>query len=300
MPRRWRKPFRNFVAVCLVILIGQSLVPAGAVAVAGQAVAQQAVAQRVVAPASITAQSHTVQSHTVQSQRSELNLLTPNLIVLKAADLYIQRTSLGRYLRFESGLGNIGRGPIEVRPNNNQSCPEGKRHATQIIYRDVDGSRFYRRDVDTEFARRSAGCMVFHIAHDHWHFQAASRYTLFQPGEDRSLVRVVQRKMSFCLRDSRRLPSRYGGASNRPQFYGGCSKYSPQGISTGWADIYQSFLAGQAVRLPASAGKGLYCLQIKVDPKNLLVESDDEDNTSMRAFTLKGDNVTFQPTARCT
>lgn len=280
----WRKSARNFAAAFLVILVGQSLVPPGAVAVPGKAVATL---------------GSTVQGLAAKSGEAGSNLLEPNLIVLKAAGLYIQRTSQGRSLRFESALGNIGRGPVEVRPNNNQPCPEGQRHATQIIYRDVDDSRFYRRNIDTEFARRSAGCMVFHPAHDHWHFKAASRYTLFEPGEQRNLVRVVQRKMSFCLRDSRRLPSRFG-TFNRPQFYGGCSRTSPQGISIGWSDVYQSFLAGQAVRLPASADNGLYCLQIKVDPRNLLVESDDGDNTSMRAFRLKQDNVTVEPSRLCT
>lgn len=279
----WRKSLRNFAGACLVIVVGQSLVPPGAVAVAGKALA----------PA-----SSTVQSLTAQIGEPGSDLLKPNLVVLKAAGLYIQRTSQARYLRFESALGNVGRGPVEVRPNNNQPCPEGQRHATQIIYRDVDGSRFYRRAIDTEFARRSAGCMVFHPVHDHWHFQAASRYTLFEPGEKRDLLRVGQRKMSFCLRDSRRLPSQFG-TFNRPQYYGACSKSSPQGISIGWADVYQSFLAGQAVRLPAGAGNGLYCLQIKVDPRNLLVESDDDDNTSMRAFRLKQDNVTVEPSRLC-
>jgi len=281
--RSWKKPFRNFSAACLVIVIGQSLVPPGAVAVSGKAVALRTSAQV---------------STTAQSEPSESSLLMPNLIVLKAAGLYIQHTSRGRYLRFESGLGNIGRGPVEVRPNSNRACPSGQRHATQIIYRDLDGSRFFRRAVDTEFARRSAGCMVFHSAHDHWHFQAASRYRLFEPGEETNLVRVGQRKMSFCLRDSRRLPSRFG-SYNQPQYYGGCSRNSPQGISTGWADVYQSFLAGQAVRLPASAGNGLYCLEIKVDPRNLLVESNDDDNTSMRAFRLKRDSITFEPARLC-
>lgn len=268
-----RRPFRNFAAACLVIVIGQALVPPGAVAVAPQSLA-------------------------AQSQLSESTVLMPNLVVLKAADLYVQHTSQGRYLRFESGLGNIGRGPLEVRPNSNQTCPAGQQHATQIMYRDDDSSRFFRRDIDIEFARRSAGCMVFHVAHDHWHFQAASRYRLFEPGEDTNLALVGRRKMSFCLRDSRRLPAQFG-SFNRPAYYGGCSRNSAQGISTGWADVYQSFLAGQAVRLPASAGNGLYCLETKVDPRNLLVESNDDDNTSMRAFRLKGDSITFDTARLC-
>jgi Lysyl oxidase len=281
---RWQRSVRIIAAAGLAVLLGQSLVPRGA----------SAVDPAVVHPGALDPTA--VAAHQTQGKPA---LLKPNLVVLKAADLSVQRTGNGRYLRFESALGNIGRGPIEVRPNTNQPCPTGHHHATQIIYRDVDGSRFYRRSVDTQIARRSAGCMVYHPAHNHWHFQAASRYTLFQPGDERNLVRVARRKMSFCLRDSERIPRQYGSYHQR-EFYGACSKYSPQGISIGWVDVYQSFLAGQALRLPRSARDGLYCLRIKVDPKNQLVESDDRDNTSMRAFSLHGDAITFRRVGRCT
>ncbi len=63
--------------------------------------------------------------------------------------------------------------------------------------------------------------------------------------------------MSFCLRDSRRLPESYG-KFRYPTHCGACSRYSPQGISVGWVDVYQSFLAGQAIRLPRRAKDGLY------------------------------------------
>lgn len=268
MSHSWKQPVRILAAAALAVLLGFTLVP--------QAMGTAA----------------------VQEGAARGKLLKPNLVVLKARDLYIQRTGSGRYLRFAASLANIGRGPIEVRPNTNQPCARGHHHATQIIYRDGDGSGFYRHKKDTQVSRRSAGCMVFHPAHDHWHFKAASRYTLFQPGEQRRVVRVAHRKMSFCLRDSNRVPASYG-TFHQPQFYGACSKFSPQGISVGWLDTYQSFLPGQSLRLPASARNGLYCLMIKVDPLNQLLESDDEDNSAVRAFTLKGDRIAFQSSARC-
>ena len=234
----------------------------------------------------------------VQRGAPKPELLKPNLVVLKASDLHIDRTPTGRYLRFASSLGNIGRGPIEVRPNPNQPCPAGQHHASQVIYRDVDGSRFFHRRIDTQTARRSAGCMIFHPRHDHWHFKAASLYRLFQPGPEQMDVRVVQRKMSFCLRDSRRIPNEYG-TFKQNDFYGECSQNSPQGISNGWIDVYQSYLAGQALRLPLSVRDGRYCLEITVDPQNQLLEGNDEDNTSMRAFTLVGNRITYQRSERC-
>lgn len=264
------------------MVIGHSLVPTGA----GAAV-----------PSALDAAGVELTRLQARQAPSRTSLLKPNLVVLPAADLYVQHGATGRRLRFESALGNVGRGPVEVRPNFNHPCPPGKHHATQILFRDMDGSKRFRRDRDTQVARRSAGCMVFHPQHDHWHFEAASRYLLFKAGQ-REGARVARRKMSFCLRDSRRLPSSYG-TWRYAQHYGACSRYSPQGISIGWVDVYQSFLAGQALRLPERMGDGLYCLQINVDPRNMLLESNDDDNMSMRAFYLRGDSVSLRRPTRC-
>jgi hypothetical protein len=67
----------------------------------------------------------------------------------------------------------------------------------------------------------------------------------------------------------------------------------------GWVDVYQSYLAGQAIRLPRRMGDGLYCLLIKVDPKNQLAETRDNDNSSVRAFFLRGDRIRYRDSAKC-
>jgi hypothetical protein len=223
--------------------------------------------------------------------------LRPDLVALPARDVHVAYHAGKRKLRFESGLGNVGDGPIEVRPNQARKCPPGKHNASQFFYRDVNRNGRYNPRIDTQTARRSAGCMVFHPYHDHWHFEAASRYTLIKPDRPR-MNTVARRKMSFCLRDSTRVPARFGTWNYR-EAYGACSRYSPQGISVGWVDVYQSFLAGQAVRFPRRMGNGLYCLRIEVDPQNQLVENDDENNTSVRAFFVRGDRVSYRKTRRC-
>jgi hypothetical protein len=223
--------------------------------------------------------------------------LRPNLIVLRANDVHVVRDGTGRELRFESALGNIGDGPIEIRPDRARQCPEGRHHASQVMYRDLDGDGRYTSDRDTRVARRAAGCMMFHPQHDHWHLEAAARYTLFRADRPRT-VQVARRKMSFCLRDSARVPAHYDVAEYAER-YGACSRRSRQGISIGWVDIYQSFLAGQAIRLPRRMRDGLYCLHLRVDPKNLLVETHDGDNTSIRAFVLRGDDVGYRDSRRC-
>jgi hypothetical protein len=139
--------------------------------------------------------------------------------------------------------------------------------------------------------------MIFHPYHDHWHFEAASRYTLYKPRRP-EIKQVARRKMSFCLRDSKRVPAAYG-TFNYAQHYGKCSRRSPQGISVGWVDVYQSYLAGQALTLPRSMDDGLYCLRIQVDPKDQLAETRDNDNGSVRAFFMRGDKISFRDSARC-
>jgi hypothetical protein len=131
--------------------------------------------------------------------------------------------------------------------------------------------------------------MVFHRFHDHWHFKASARYTLLERGAERAVV-SQRRKVSFCLRDSARLPQRYG-TWHYPMTYGACEKWTPQGIAVGWMDIYQSFLAGQSLALPRRLEDGVYCLQTVVDPINQLTEADDGNNTSIRALKIKGDRV---------
>jgi hypothetical protein len=112
------------------------------------------------------------------------------------------------------------------------------------------------------------------------------------------LVKVAQRKMSFCLRDSRRVPA-HMGEFNYAERYGACSRNSPQGISVGWVDVYQSYLAGQAIKLPRRMGDGLYCLRIKVDPQDQLLETDEKDNSSVRAFFMRGDRISYRDSEKC-
>ncbi|HEY7043259.1 MAG TPA: lysyl oxidase family protein, partial [Nocardioidaceae bacterium] len=174
--------------------------------------------------------------------------LLPNLRAVQAKDLTIQRVDGRRWLRFTSALANVGPGPLEVRPDNQQRCPRRQRHARQILYLDVDRTGHYRRAIDTRIRARSAGCMVFHPSHHHWHFNSSARYTIIDPKRHR--VVASHPKTSFCLRDSRRVPSRWGVTTRFDAYYGACDRDTKQGISIGWADVYESYLPGQALPLP--------------------------------------------------
>ena len=134
--------------------------------------------------------------------------------------------------------------------------------------------------------------MEFHPSHNHWHVDASARYWLTKPGDTEMIAR--HRKVSFCLRDTIRLPDR-----TRHAFYGACSRDARQGITPGWGDVYQWFLPGQALILPRGLPKGTYCLYQRADPLDLFRESDETDNDSVRALRIKRKHVRYLPTSRC-
>lgn len=225
-------------------------------------------------------------------------LLLPDVVSLRAQHLAISTLSNGRRLRFTSSLGNVGAGPLEIRPNQNRPCPAGQHNSTQIIYRDANGNATYNPRRDTGIARRQAGCMIYHQFHDHWHFKASARYTLLDPGAAEPVVVAVRRKVSFCLRDTARVPA-WMGQWSYPLEYGACSRRAPQGISVGWMDTYQSFLAGQYLPLPKKLDDGIYCLHTVVDPLDQLTEANNDNNDSMRELAIRGNRVVVRPNTRC-
>src|ERR687898_3036838 len=88
-------------------------------------------------------------------------LLMPDLVAIPATDAEVKvrkRTGV-RVLRFESSLGNVGSGPLEVRPNHNQPCPPGQQNSTQLVYSDTNLNGVYNRLKDVTVWRHRAGCM---------------------------------------------------------------------------------------------------------------------------------------------
>lgn len=224
--------------------------------------------------------------------------LLPDARSLPARDLSIRRNAAGRRtIRFESGLANTGHGVLELRPNNLGDCRRNEQHASQIMFRDRNRNGWYDRDADNRSVRHDAGCMVFHPSHDHWHFEAAARYALWRPDRDRPIV-VKGRKMSFCLRDSERVPPKWD-IRHYAEYYGACSQDTRQGISIGWVDVYGSYLPGQFLTLPDGLPNGLYCLRTTVDPRDQLLESDDDNNHSVQSVRIRGDRVAAKPLRRC-
>nr|WP_269204748.1 lysyl oxidase family protein [Motilibacter deserti] len=138
--------------------------------------------------------------------------------------------------------------------------------------------------------------MLDHPTHDHWHLDAMARYALVDPATGRTVVAAD--KVSFCLRDNRRV----AGATGRPEarHYGTCGRTREQGVAVGWADVYGHYLPGQALRLPARLRDGGYCLLLEADPDDLLLETDEDDNAAVLAIRIvDGDRVGKGSPALC-
>ena len=69
---------------------------------------------------------------------------------------------------------------------------------------ETERRRVFQRSRDRTDRRRDVGCMLRHPGHRHWHFDAMAAYSLRRPGTDNALV--SRNKVSFCLRDNRRVP----------------------------------------------------------------------------------------------
>ncbi|HVE69653.1 MAG TPA: lysyl oxidase family protein [Solirubrobacteraceae bacterium] len=219
--------------------------------------------------------------------------LLPDLVPARAYELRVHERRGGRReLRFATAVFNRGTGPMEMYPMRGNDCdgdgnPRNDRLAKQRVYGDDNGDgRFDRLDDETSTAR-VAGCMIFHRAHDHWHFDDFASYRIVT--HDTGQVVSVANKVSFCVEDLEELEPRLRGQP-RVSYFDFCDPVHPQGISVGWADVYSADLPGQFVPL-RGVRDGVYCLEMVTDPANQLRETNDANNVSRTRIRLRGDAV---------
>lgn len=224
-------------------------------------------------------------------------LLLPNMRSLDAFELQVERTADGRLLRFAAALANLGPGPLLLLPRpQGTGCGPRRHPAVQRLFRDARGDERYRLGRDRLAGRRlDVGCMVRHPTHDHWHFDAMARYSLRRAGTDEPLV--ARDKVSFCLRDNRRVPG--SPRVVRREHFGDCTRRTRQGISPGWVDVYSADLDGQSLRLPRRVDGRQLCLDLEADPRGVLTETDETDNGATIGLRIRGDRVVRTGTGSC-
>jgi hypothetical protein len=195
---------------------------------------------------------------------------------LSPNDLVIEFTSADRkLLHFSNYIMNAGPGVLELLGNLNPAA--GVTVFTQHVYR-ADGT----------FEEFPSGKIIFHIGHDHWHFENFARYEVWSltPAGDLDAVVVLSDKVSYCIRDDRR--ANIPGAAAQPLFTD-CEQ-ALQGMSPGWIDIYAFDTPGQTIDM-TGLPDGVYALRSTVDPAGQIVESDPTNNAGLVYFEVRGDRV---------
>ncbi len=94
-------------------------------------------------------------------------------------------------------------------------------------------------------------------------------------------------KLNYCLRDLER--TRPGRRSPQIRHYPGCdqdpyTKAVTLGTSVGWSDIYPADYDKQWIDV--SGLRGCFLFTMTVDPKQLLFESNERDNSAHRRVRL--------------
>jgi hypothetical protein len=202
--------------------------------------------------------------------------LPPDLIPLPASNIsLVSNVSGTSTLRFSTTSWNSGTGPLELVAGQ-VDTGSGKQQVSQRIYLS-DGTSFLHL----------AGWFEWHPLHNHFHFDDYALYSLQPVNAPGGSLRTGQ-KTTFCIMDTTKINTQLPGAPGAP-VYSTCGN-QVQGMSVGWGDTYGSQLAGQEIDFTDNAD-GIYQLKIGIDPNNLLIESNKNDNGSCVLLSIKKPNT---------
>jgi hypothetical protein len=174
-------------------------------------------------------------------------------------------------LRLSTATPNIGAGPMEIYGATTNA--DGTQDVYQRIYLEGGG-----------FTDRFAGKFEFHASHNHIHFDGFAQFHLraITPGNGVGALVAVGDKISFCLLDVTAYDLGLPGAPSSRE-YTTCAGF--QGISVGWADVYQYNLPDQWIDI-TDVPNGSYWLEVVVDPDDQLLEANETNNTQRIQITL--------------
>lgn len=205
-------------------------------------------------------------------------LLLPDLRTLPPADLslVINTAERQKLIRFSNTIWNGGPGVLELLGEFNHQ--NNTVVVTQNIYAE-----------DQSVIENTAGEFEFHAAHGHWHWDGFSLYEVWTVGEDGSLQHLLASsdKVGYCVRDIAPQVEELISAWNRA--YNSCY-WTRQGLSVGWNDIYRAHIPGQIVDISPLLN-GIYALKSTVDPENIIIESDDTNNSAVVYFSIYGNRI---------
>lgn len=223
-------------------------------------------------------------------------LLCPDLRVGPAADLWLEHrgshrsggsadlyaNARGALLHAENDIRSRGRGPMELR---GRRYKRGWMRVNQAIYKVGGGVRVFPSKIRFHFYN-----VGYEWGGSYWKVHDPLSMEIWSlDGAGRPLERVRKGpKVFYCFRDLERTSP---GMRRSPghRVYGACSQDRGRqrlrlGTSVGWSDIYPSDYDRQWVSVAGL--RGCYAFVMRVDPKNLLYESNESNNRSVRIVRL--------------
>ena len=199
-----------------------------------------------------------------------------------------------RCLRFDQVIANEGDGPFELRYRMEGLATD--QQLRQRVY-NSDGT-FTDYKVDT---------YEFHPAHAHFHYKNFGQAFLYRARSDGTLEKIREsRKNGFCMIDVEN--TRFGvdphglaykGEAPRTYYFPRCNTATEydehgasmvNGISVGWADVYNWFLADQYIEI-TGVPDGDYVLETVANPTRTVHETSYGDNAARVTIRLQGDTV---------
>ena len=209
----------------------------------------------------------------------------PDLAMAPLKDFQIQWVNGRRMLRFTAMMVNVGPGHFEVR--GQRASTSEPMVVRQVLYTDAS-----RNQVAREITTRAVGKWSGD-GHDHWHVQEMMRYDLWgSNGTTRGA------KVGFCFLDSDPYRLNLSGASGSPFYRASWCQNSPSalsnrmGISIGWGDEYEWYLAWQWVDITGMPG-GTYTVRANVDPYGFFLETNESNQCAFAqiGFTASSNAV---------
>jgi hypothetical protein len=209
------------------------------------------------------------------------HLLCPNLRIGRPTDVYVDHAGDRTLLRATSNVKSRGRGPMELHGARNG--PRSMRVAERIHRR--GGGRLV---VPTRATLLFTDVGPF-FGGSYWKVHQLARFELWRVDRHRRPLRRVRvgPKLNYCLRDLEL--TRPGRRSPSSAHYPGCDQ-SPfadavtLGTSVGWSDVYPADYSKQWI--PVGGLRGCFAFKMIVDPRHLLYESNERDNSSRRLVRL--------------
>ncbi len=211
-------------------------------------------------------------------------LLCPNLRIGPPGEMYVSSYEGKTLLHATSDVRSRGLGPIELR--GRRDGPK-RMKVTERIYKKGGGHIEVRTHASLRFTDVGS-----YFGGAYWKVHQLARFELrpVLPGGGLGPVVRTSPKLNYCLRDLAR--TRPGRRSPAVAHYPGCSQ-DPRigrdvlGTSVGWSDIYPADYDKQWIDV--SGLRGCFAFSMTVDPKELLFESDERDNSSHRRVRLPFD-----------